>query len=195
MLVQRAHVYRLSPTAEQAPTLLQWADWIGLVPVHPLQYALQAVEVAFRDFWLVTAACPKPHRKFAHDSVKLPAEDVRFTCLGKGCGAIRLPKIGRVKLRWHCPLGGTLKSERGGQLIELDAAYKSQTCSQCGCVDAASRNDQATMACVHCGHEDNADINAARNIARGVDYAHQPAKRTLRRVDKTKPSEEMVHVS
>jgi transposase len=47
----------------------------------------------------------------------------------------------------------------------------------------------------HCGHDDNADIdiNAARKIARSVDYAHP--KRTLRRVGKRKPSEEMVDVS
>jgi putative transposase len=402
MLVQRAHIYRLSPTVGQAATLAQWAgtcryvynlaleqrrdwwrpgrrfsyrqqaaeltelrseaDWIQAVPVHALQYALRAVDVAFQNFWLGTTAYPKPHRKFVHDSVKLPAEDVRFTRLGKRCGAIRLPKIGSVKLRWHRPLGGILKSvtlkrksghwfavlqwerevenpspsalptvgvdrgvklfaalsdgetieplnafakvsgrlakaqqklarkvkgganwieqkskvtklhthaanmrkdflhkhslaiakshgvikieklqvrtmsasakgtieapgknvaakcglnrsildqgwsmfaamlrykltERGGQLIEVDAAYTSQTCSECGCVDAASRKDQATFACVHCGHQDNADINAARNIARSVDYAHQPPKRTLRRVGKRKPSEEMVHVS
>jgi putative transposase len=41
----------------------------------------------------------------------------------------------------------------------------------------------------------NADSNAARNIERSVDYAHQAPKRTLRRVGKRKPSEEMMHVS
>jgi putative transposase len=86
-------------------------------------------------------------------------------------------------------------TERGGQLIEVKAGYSSQTCSGCGCVDAASRKEQATFACFCCGHEDNADINAAPNIARSLDYAHQPPKRTLRRVGNRKPSEEMVHVS
>ena len=31
-------------------------------------------------------------------------------------------------------------------------------------MDAASRKAQATFHCVHCGHEANADVNAALNI-------------------------------
>lgn len=50
----------------------------------------------------------------------------------------------------------------GGTLIEVPAHYSSQTCSSCGCVDARSRRSQAAFRCTGCGHEENADINAAK---------------------------------
>jgi transposase len=57
---------------------------------------------------------------------------------------------------------------RGGHLIKVEPAYTSQTCHACGVIDAASRKGQV-FKCVHCGHEDHADVNAAKNIlARGV---------------------------
>lgn len=57
-------------------------------------------------------------------------------------------------------------SERGGVLISVPAAYSSQTCASCGVVDARSRKSQADFNCVHCGHADNADVNAAKEILR-----------------------------
>lgn len=54
----------------------------------------------------------------------------------------------------------------GGALIRVPAAYTSQTCSACGAVDHRSRESQAVFRCVHCGHEDHADINAAKEILR-----------------------------
>ncbi|MGI9016098.1 MAG: zinc ribbon domain-containing protein, partial [Euzebya sp.] len=40
----------------------------------------------------------------------------------------------------------------------------SQTCACCGVIAAASRRSQAQFVCVGCGHEANADHNAAINI-------------------------------
>jgi putative transposase len=54
--------------------------------------------------------------------------------------------------------------ERGGELVEVPAAYSSQTCSACGVVDAASRRTQSEFCCTACGHQENADTNAARVI-------------------------------
>lgn len=48
----------------------------------------------------------------------------------------------------------------GGTLVEVAAAYSSQTCPACGVVDAASRQGDR-FRCVACGHEDHADVNAA----------------------------------
>lgn len=57
-------------------------------------------------------------------------------------------------------------AERGGVLVSVPAQYTSQTCGACGVVDAKSRESQARFRCVHCGHEDNADRNAAVEILR-----------------------------
>lgn len=54
----------------------------------------------------------------------------------------------------------------GGRLAYVPAAYTSQTCSACGVVDRRSRKSQAAFECVHCGHQDHADINAAIEIKR-----------------------------
>jgi len=50
----------------------------------------------------------------------------------------------------------------GGRVVEVPAHYSSQTCAECGVVDAASRQSQASFVCTACGHADNADVNAAR---------------------------------
>ena len=66
-------------------------------------------------------------------------------------GWSRFAEILRCKLAWS-----------GGSLVEVPAAYSSQTCSACGCVDAASRRSQSSFACTSCGFLDHADINAAK---------------------------------
>ena len=86
-------------------------------------------------------------------------------------------------------------AERGGELVEVDPAYTSQTCSCCGTVDKASRKDQATFECGHCGHTENADINAARNILQARTLAVEPPKRIPRRVGKRKRPMESINVA
>lgn len=53
---------------------------------------------------------------------------------------------------------------RKGEVMAVNPRYTSQTCNACGHVAKANRIDQATFKCVACGHTDNADINAAKNI-------------------------------
>jgi putative transposase len=68
-------------------------------------------------------------------------------------------------------------ADRNGRLIEVPAAYTSQTCAECGMVDARSRRDQARFACVCCGHKANADTNAAIVILRrGLDESLKPVE-------------------
>jgi putative transposase len=57
-------------------------------------------------------------------------------------------------------------AERGGTLVEVDPAYTSQTCSCCGIVDAAGRVSRDRFVCRACGHDEHADVNAAKNILR-----------------------------
>ncbi len=54
----------------------------------------------------------------------------------------------------------------GGQVIAINPANTSRACSACGETDADNRQTQAEFRCVQCGHSDNADLNAARNILR-----------------------------
>ncbi len=53
---------------------------------------------------------------------------------------------------------------RQGYVIAVNPAYTSQTCSACGHVAKENRLSQAEFKCVQCGHEANADLNAAQNI-------------------------------
>lgn len=58
------------------------------------------------------------------------------------------------------------KSRRVGvPVIKIDPRHTSQACSRCGVIDKKNRPNQATFSCQHCGHQDAADFNAARNIA------------------------------
>jgi putative transposase len=86
-------------------------------------------------------------------------------------------------------------AERGGKLVYVDPAYTSQTCAECHVTDKASRIDQARYICAHCGHEDSADVNGARNIHQARALADEPLKRTLRRVGKRKHPEARLRVS
>ena len=52
----------------------------------------------------------------------------------------------------------------GGKLIAVPPPGTSQTCSRCGHKEAKNRVSQEKFACVKCGYELNADLNAARNI-------------------------------
>ncbi len=49
------------------------------------------------------------------------------------------------------------------EVVEVDARYSSQTCAACGHVAKESREGRR-FACVRCGHEADADVNAARVI-------------------------------
>lgn len=58
--------------------------------------------------------------------------------------------------------------EKGIEVIFINPKYTSQRCNKCGFISKENRdgkNNQAKFKCVNCNHEDNADINAARNIA------------------------------
>lgn len=50
----------------------------------------------------------------------------------------------------------------------VQASYTSKMCPICGCIDDGNRLNQETFECVECGHKDNADFNAAKNIRNRV---------------------------
>ena len=50
----------------------------------------------------------------------------------------------------------------------VQASYTSKMCPICGCIEDENRPNQETFECVECGHKDNADFNAAKNIRNRV---------------------------
>ena len=49
-------------------------------------------------------------------------------------------------------------------VVLVDPRHTSQTCNKCTHVARENRESQAIFKCVSCGHFDNADVNAAKNI-------------------------------
>jgi putative transposase len=89
-------------------------------------------------------------------------------------GWSRFADMLRCKLAWS-----------GGSLVEVPAAYSSQTCSACGTIDAESRRPQAVFYCTSCGYQDHADLNAskillARANRSGLPVEGSPKLGTLR---------------
>jgi putative transposase len=74
--------------------------------------------------------------------------------------------------------------ERGGILELVSARNSSRECSECGHIAAENRPSQARFECQSCGHEENADINAAR-VIRGRALSRDGSARC--EVSKTRP--------
>ncbi|MDM0609224.1 transposase [Clostridium perfringens] len=58
--------------------------------------------------------------------------------------------------------------EKGINTIFINPQYTSKRCSKCGNIHEDNRdckNNQSKFECVICGHKENADINASKNIA------------------------------
>jgi len=53
----------------------------------------------------------------------------------------------------------------GIPVVYVDPRNTSRECARCGFTDKRNRRDQAHFLCLSCGHEANADVNAAKNIA------------------------------
>ncbi|MDP9846330.1 RNA-guided endonuclease InsQ/TnpB family protein [Streptosporangium lutulentum] len=57
-----------------------------------------------------------------------------------------------------------LEHKAPGRVWKIDPRYTSQTCNACKHIARESRESQALFSCVACGHRDNADVNAAKNL-------------------------------
>ncbi len=107
--------------------------------------------------------------KSARGTVEEPGKKVaqkrglNRSILDSGWG--RLNECLRYKLAWS-----------GGRLVEVPAAYSSQTCSACGHADSASRRSQSVFRCVSCGFEGHADVNAALVLRSRASRSVQPVE-------------------
>jgi len=64
-------------------------------------------------------------------------------------------------------LARRLEDKAPGRVERVSPAFTSQRCSECGHVASESRESQALFRCVACAYTENADVNAAKNIAAG----------------------------
>lgn len=78
-------------------------------------------------------------------------------------------------------------------VVEVPAHHTSQACFKCGHTHPDNRLSQAEFVCQSCGHSENADLNAAKNIRqRGVEliasgaFSEKSKKRTMRMRKKDK---------
>lgn len=73
---------------------------------------------------------------------------------------------------------------KGGRVEYESAAFSSQTCSECGHVDAKSRVSQSVFRCTACGHTEHADTNAPKVLKKRYESR---ASRSGKPVDGTAP--------
>ncbi|MGM9923034.1 MAG: RNA-guided endonuclease InsQ/TnpB family protein, partial [Bacillus sp. (in: firmicutes)] len=52
----------------------------------------------------------------------------------------------------------------GKQVVPVNAKYTSQRCNICGHTEKANRKSQSAFVCIKCGHSNDADVNASKNI-------------------------------
>ncbi len=72
-----------------------------------------------------------------------------------------LIRIGRKEIKNKLK---EISEEYGIDIVEINPAYTSQTCSQCGYIDKENRKTQSEFECRLCGTKLNADVNASKNL-------------------------------
>lgn len=97
-----------------------------------------------------------------------------------GCGVIQIENLSGIKKNKKKFLRAILKDWsyydlqtkikykaelEGIEVKEIKPFYTSQRCSKCGHIHKESRKNQAVFSCINCGHTENADTNASKNIA------------------------------
>lgn len=94
-----------------------------------------------------------------------------------GCGTIQMEDLSGISSgsapmflkNWtYYDLQNKIKYKaeaEGIQVVLIDPQYTSQRCSRCGYIATENRMTQSDFVCKECGYTENADYNAARNIA------------------------------
>ncbi|MEK6881747.1 MAG: transposase, partial [Nanoarchaeota archaeon] len=54
--------------------------------------------------------------------------------------------------------------EYKSNVIRINPKYTSQKCNICSHIDSKNRLSQSIFSCINCGHSENADLNASKNI-------------------------------
>ena len=89
---------------------------------------------------------------------------------GKGASSKRglNRKLSRAKFGTIHRTFVTVFENHGGLALSLPYGYSSQTCSKCNYVHEENR-DEKEFECLNCGHKNDSDVNAARNMSQRGD--------------------------
>lgn len=176
-------------TQSRELTLLrQEVDWLADAPRQSLCQALRDLDSAFVNWWAGRAAYPTMRKLGQNDTMRFTEklqklstkiaknhsvvvlEDLniaKMTRAAHGSGVRQKAGLNRSILDQSWGRFGemlTYKLEAsGGQVVKVNPAYTSQTCSACGVIDADSRRVKR-FTCRACGHDADADHNASLNI-------------------------------
>jgi putative transposase len=126
----------------------QRADWL-----HKLTTDLthQQAVIALEDLKIKNMSAS------AHGTVEVPGKNVRAKAgLNRSILDAAWGEFAR-QLSYKC-------AWRGGEVIRVPPAYTSRTCRICHYESAENRKTQSLFRCVRCGHEEHADIHAAKII-------------------------------
>lgn len=101
--------------------------------------------------------------KSAKGTAEKPGTNVRAKA--KLNRAINAMNWGKVRQRTDQKAQFAAVEGRSAEAVKVPQQYTSQTCNECGHVHKDNRHSQDKFECQACGHRDNADRNAARNVA------------------------------
>lgn len=103
----------------------------------------------------------KTANKLIRENDLIAHEDLNVGGMGRGNLARSIHDVGWSQFFQIL----SVKAECAGRkVVRVDPRYTSQACNQCGHTCKENRMSQAKFKCVQCGHEQNADVNAALNI-------------------------------
>lgn len=86
-------------------------EWLNETPAQLFQQTLKDLDKAFKRFWCSGFGFPKFKKKGFEESFRFPdAKQFAIEKISKKKAFVKLPKIGRVKLRLSQPVVGTVKN-------------------------------------------------------------------------------------
>ncbi|WP_240738152.1 RNA-guided endonuclease InsQ/TnpB family protein [Deinococcus fonticola] len=103
----------------------------------------------------------KAARRLVHENDVIAHEDLNVSGMGRGNLARSIHDVGWSQF---FQILASKAECAGKKVIRVDPKFTSQRCSKCGHTCKENRVSQAKFVCLACGHSENADHNAAKNI-------------------------------